>query len=477
MKKSLNTTVLLALVLVGLVAWYTLYEKRYKGKQTEKEENAKKLVTLTSDAISEVTIVRMKNPPAEGAPVENPEYETIQLVKTGTDWEVTLPVKDQADAATVTSTLNVLTSSKEERIVDENPKDLAGYGLDKPVAKITLKQDSKTEELLIGGNTPVGFSSYAKLADKPQVYKVSRSVRTQFEKEPGQYRNKALVPYKRDEVDEIELQVGKDNIVLTKGEKDAWTLARENLPADSNEVSKTLNGLVDLKAQGILSDSPSNLSEYGLTQPLVKATLRRAKDKKKFQVIIGKGTNKNKDKYYARKEDRLTVYEIVKTSVDPLERPAGIYRDMKLANFNRFNAQEIKFEKGEASFDLQKNELAWNFPADKAIQLDPGQVDAFLTKLQDSRLVRYTNQKTHPSLKEPKLVLRVIEKKDNQNVETVLLTFGTPANKEVLVKKKDLDQLVAIKEEDFLKLNAPKTAFIKEEKKAEETKDPAKKSE
>lgn len=478
MKKSFSTTFILFLVLGGLIAWYTLYEKKYKGKLTEKEENAKKLITLKSDEIQEVTIVRMKNPPTEASTSTAPaDYETIKLTKSGTDWQVVEPTKDAADSTNITSTLSVLTSSKEERIVDENPKDLAAYGLKEPVAKVTLKRDGTTEELWIGGNTPVGFSSYAKLANKPQIYKISRSVRTNFEKDANQYRNKSLIAYKREDVGEIEIQLAKENIVLKKGTGDAWVLARDGIPVDVNELGKTLNGLTDLKAVAIVSDSPSNLSEYGLTQPHLRATLQKAKEGTRFQVVIGKGAGKNKDKYFARREDRLTVYEIAKTSVDPLERPSTAYRNLKIATLNRFNAKLIKFEKGDASFELSKNDIGWQFNGDTATKIDGSQVDALLTRLQDTKLVRYLTQKSHPSLKEPKLTLHVSETKDKQEVETVLLTFGVPTNKEVIVKSKDLDLLFAIKEEDFVKLNSPKTSFVQADKKPEEPKAPEKKSE
>ena len=54
-----------------------------------------------------------------------------------------------------------------------------------------------------------------------------------------------------------------------------------------------------------------------------------------------KGTGKLKDKYFARREDRLTVYEVTKSSVEPLERPSTAYRNVKIATLNRFNAKPL----------------------------------------------------------------------------------------------------------------------------------------
>ena len=59
MRKSFNTTFILAGVLILVAAWYGFYEKKYKIQSSEKEENNKKLVRLESDQIQEMTVVRM----------------------------------------------------------------------------------------------------------------------------------------------------------------------------------------------------------------------------------------------------------------------------------------------------------------------------------------------------------------------------------------------------------------------------------
>lgn len=470
MQKSFKTTLVLAAFLVGLVVWYNVYEKKIKIQNTEKEEKTKQLLSVEENDVREITIQRMTNAPKDDAPTPagfTPTYETIKFQKNGADWAMTAPVEDAADQANVKSMLSSVLSSKQERIVDENPKDLEAFGLNKPVARIQiLKEGAKApEEVSLGANTPVGFSSYAKTSNGAPVFKVSRGLKSAVEKDALHYRNKQLVSWKRDEVIEIELDTAKENTVLKKDDKGGWTLARENLPAESNEANKTLSALVDLRAQTISSDKPTNLSGYGLSQPAVKATLAK-KDGTRFKVLVGQ----TKDKFYAKREDKPTVYEIAKTSVDPLLRPSSAYKDLSLAHFNRFDVKHIKVEKGEGSFELVKGDgegAGWNFPGESTTKIDTAEVDTFLTKLQDTKITKYLSVKDSPRLKEPKLVVRLFEKKDKEEKETLLLTFTSPQNKEVLVQRKGLDILLALKEEDFKKVNVPKTSFVQQEKKPE----------
>lgn len=480
MQKSFKTTIILGLVLVGLAVWYNVYEKKVKIRNTEKEEKSKQLLSMEESQARELTIIRMTNAPKDDAPPHEgfvAEFETVKLKKNGNDWVLLAPIEDEADQSVVTSTLSTLISTKQERVVEENPKDLNAFGLQNPVERIqVLKEGAKgPDEVLIGANTPVGFSSYAKTSATPAVFKVSRSLKTAFEKDTFQYRNKQIVPWKREDVVEMELQLHKENIVLKKDDKGQWVLARENLPAESNEAGKTLSAIVDMRATAIPSDKSSQLAEFGLQSPAVKATLSK-KEGGRFTLRIGKGTGKNKDKYFAKRDDKPFIYEIAKASAEPLERPAQQYKNMTLAQFNRFEVKRIKLEKGDASFELIKNDSGWAFPGETTTKIDTAQVDSFLTKLQDTKISKYLTLKDSPQLKNPKLVLRLFEKKDKEEQEALLLTFGDVQSKEVLVQRKGLESLFALKHEDFLKVNVPKTSFVQQEKKVEDKKETEKKS-
>lgn len=472
MRKSFNTTLILAAVFAVLMAWYILYEKRYKLEQTTKEENTKRLVSFESEQIQEVEIHRAKNPPGESEaskPMDKaPDYEIIKLKKTGSDWSLLEPVQDLADNSTVSSSLGTLTTTKQERIVEEKPADLTPFGLKYPIARVIVKKDSSTpaQEVLIGANTPVGFSSYAKLANSDAVFRVSRSLRTTFEKDSFAYRNKLVTNLQRGDIQEVELQTPKENIVLKKGEKDAWLLARENMPADTNEINKTLGAITDMRA--------SHITDTGTVQsPVVKIALTSEKEPKRTGITIWK----SKDKYFAKRDDRPTIYEIPKTTVDPLQRPGNAYRNLNLVLFNRYEVKRIKMERGDASFELTKNDIGWAFPNEPTQKVDPAQVDSLLTKLQDTKIKQFLGKKDDPRLKQPKLIVHLFEKKDKTEVETATLSFSTPDKKDVFVKRNGLDTVFTIREEDFAKINAPKQSYVQQEVKPVEKKEPEKKSE
>jgi hypothetical protein len=62
----------------------------------------------------------------------------IEMARTGSEWKVTRPVPSRSDYTAIEGFLTRLSSSNMSKLVEENPKDLAKYGLDKPAMTVTI---------------------------------------------------------------------------------------------------------------------------------------------------------------------------------------------------------------------------------------------------------------------------------------------------------------------------------------------------
>lgn len=451
----------MTVVLAVLLGWYFVYEKSLKKKQTESEEKTKQLVLLEKDQIQE--LILQKKTSGDG----KEPWDTFRLKKAGTDWNLTEPLQDQADSSAVNSMLSTLTSTKQERVVDGTPKDLDAYGLKTPFLKIAVKKDSNAaaEEIWIGSDTPVGYSTYAKTASQEPVYRISRGLKTGFDKTLKDLRNKNIVSFGRFDIAEVEIQNLKENFTLKKGDKDEWQLTRENLPASSTEVNKTLNAIVELKAKEFASESDTTLKDFGLNPPAAKISVTQQKDKTRTGIWVGKV----KDKVYAKREDKKLVYEVDKDILEKVERPSKEYRNMELANFNRFDIKRIKLERGKEILELLKEDSGWAVPTEPQIKIDENKVDGLLTKIQDTKIQQYLSGKT-VGMKDPPLTIRLFEKKDNTENEKLVFNFGKASAVQVTVERSGLQIPFAIGVEDFKRINLTKQDFVKKE-------EPAKKEE
>ena len=444
MKKNYTTTLIMAVCLVGLSAWYLIYELKFRPEGEIALEKQKQLLTFEKDQIQEITIERNK--------AGTPDYETIILKKAGNDWNLTAPLADQADPGGANGMATMVVGLKQERVVSEKPTDLAQYGLTTPYLKITLKKDGNTpaQKIQVGDNTQVGNSSYVKVGDKEAVVTTAQTVRSGFDKSVKDIRSKSVVPLQRFQIAEVEIQNSKENIVLKKDDKDSWTLLRDNAPADVAEWNKTLNAIVDLRAVDFPTEKTTDLSAYGLKSPKAKITLKKVGDQTKVGLIIGQV----RDKTFAKRDDRDTVFEVGKDIVARLDTPSWTYRDMHLAQFNRFDIKKFKVQHGKDSFELKKDGAAWSLTDDANFKVDGAKIDTFLTKLQDMKVSKFGQKDA--KISEPFLDIKLFEDKD---VEKVHLQFAKPEAKQVAGVRTGLPLGFFLKEEDFKLVDHDKKSF------------------
>ena len=486
MKRSITTTLVLTVVFVGLLVWNQIYENKIRPKQGEAEEKSKQLVTLTSDDIKELTVERMKNPPkSEGeehsestaAASANPEIETIQLKKVGSDWTIVRPLQDKADSTTVSSMVTTLTTTKQERVVDEKPKELDTFGLKTPWVKVTIGKDATTKPqvLLLGKDTPTGYSCYAKLDGNDAVYRVPKSLRANLDKDTKAVRNKDILSIPRAEVVEVEIQTPRENIVLKKDDKDNWSLARDNLPAESNEWTKTLNSILDAKATEFPSENAKDLGVYGLVKPEVKAWVKSQKAQARTGIWLGRVKGKDKEHVYVKREDNTVIFEVDKDVLTKASLPSTTYQNLRLANFARFDVKRIKLERPKNPIELLKEGTNWTLPGNPKVKIDSAKVDVLLAALQDIKVARFLPSSQKSGITQPELTVRLFEAKDKETKETekVSLKFGARKGKEIFGERSDVTSAFALKLEDFARFNLEQKALeASEDKKPEETKQP-----
>jgi hypothetical protein len=464
MKKSVNGTLILFGVFAALLGWYLIFEQKVRPERNKKSEEAKNLVQVERESLQELEIDRKK----AGNPVA---YETYRLKKSGTDWNIVAPVEDEADSSTVGTLIATLTSTQSERTVEENPKDLTPFGLKDPQVKIRARKDSSSPwtEVRIGADTAVGFNAYVQVGDKPAVHTANRNLKTTFDKDLSSLRNKKLFKVARADIDSLEVQNTKESFVLSKSEGDNWVLARTGLPADSGEVNKTLNSLIDAKAKDFADDTGKDTAKFGLARPAATLTVTHGRDKKKLTVLIGKAG----EKYYLKHSEKPAIFEIDKDLWDRALKAASDYRNLNIAKFNRFTITKIRVEHKSDPVELVKADNDWKVPGDTAFQVDGAQVDSLLTHLQDAKATDFVPIKSVANeLKSPALVIRLFEKEGDKEIEKQTFTFARRFN-QVIVTRTGLDMGMLTKPDTLVQLNVGKSSFAKkpEEKKTEKKSD------
>jgi Domain of unknown function (DUF4340) len=175
---------------------------------------------------------------------------TTALAKSGTEWTLTKPYKARADFASAEAVLTSLSSLQMQKIVENDAKDLAKYGLDKPDATITVNGGSTRASLALGKKD--GDSVYARDLSRPIVFAILATTAGELGKDTSTLRRKDMFDGRSFNTTRVELKRGGETLSFDKSKgkdgKDVWKNAGGK-EVDATKIDDMLTKLSSIRAQ------------------------------------------------------------------------------------------------------------------------------------------------------------------------------------------------------------------------------------
>jgi hypothetical protein len=206
----------------------------------------KKILKFEREKADAVTLVR--------------EGKAMTLGREGSEWKVTAPAGSRSDYSAIEGLLTRLSTANMSKLVDSEGKDLAKYGLDKPVMTITIGAGSAKTVLDVGKTE--NNETYARDASRPLVFTVDTTLQGDFTKPFDDYRKKELFELRPFYVDKLRAVLdapgGPKIYELEKvkaakpTDTDSWKVTRvggASHTANAQAMDDLLAKLVALKAE------------------------------------------------------------------------------------------------------------------------------------------------------------------------------------------------------------------------------------
>jgi hypothetical protein len=215
---------------------------------------------------------------------------SIQLARSGSEWKVVKPVEARSDYSAVEGFITRLSSANMSKLVEEQPADLAKYGLDKPLMTVTLGAGSSKTVLEVGKTE--NDQTYARDASRPMVFTVDSTLQTDLNKNFDDYRKKELFEFRPFYVAKLRAVLDSPGGAKTyefekvpaakPGEADTWKITRvggASHTADSAAMDDLLNKLVAIKADSFVIGN----TRTGLDKPAL--VVSASYDEGKFERV------------------------------------------------------------------------------------------------------------------------------------------------------------------------------------------------
>lgn len=257
---------------------------------------------------------------------------TVEPAEEAGRWRITRPVTLPADRRVVDDFLDKLRNAQVKEFPAEAPRSLEPFGLARPL-RLTVHtgqdKDRASRALLVGRHDP-GKGVYAMRPGESSVLLLPEDFWNDLPKNVGVLRNKTLVEFEQGTATRIEIESPKGAVTVAR-EDNRWVIvAPERLSADQTEVSALVGRVLELRAQGFLTDDASGIPRY-LGRPQVKVTVTTEGDRRHTVLLAPSPERRGGDpSAYAGVPDSGPVALVAAREMQELARSATDLRDRTL---------------------------------------------------------------------------------------------------------------------------------------------------
>jgi uncharacterized protein DUF4340 len=414
--RGLRSTILFVVVLAGLGAYYYFVTAKLPegGADAKKQEKV-------FDGVEPAKIDEIKVTTAAG--------DATTLKKEASGWQIVQPLTAKADEGEASSMTSALGSVEITRVIDENPANLAEYGLSNPRIEVDFKGagDKDYRKLLVGEKTPTGGGIYAKRNGEKRVFAIPAFQENTFNRTTFDLRDKVLLKFDREKVDAIDVSAAGKTLDIAKDGGD-WQIRKPvQSKADFGSIEGLIGKLQTAQMKSMVADdpSPADLKKYGLDKP--EATINLGAGSARTTLQLGaKAPDGNT--IYARDASKPAVVTVEASLLDDLKKGADDYRRKDLFEFRPFNATHVELSRNGQTIVLDRvkgqGENApdkWHRVSPNPGDVDKDKMDSLLAKLSNMRAASFVDSAAKTGADKPALVVTV---KFDEGKKEEKVTFG-----------------------------------------------------
>lgn len=340
MKLYRNAVILVVILALLFGAYWFLKDKKPAEDSTGDTAESIKLTDLTDDKISQIS-------------VENKDGVFV-LEKKDTNWTLVSPTNIKADPSKLSSISTNASSIIADKLVEENPKDLSAYGLDKPVTVTIKLKEGGEKVVLIGNQTPTKGGYYAMMKSEAKVYVIDSYTAEKLLFSRNDIRDTTLYTIESTDVDSLSLDRNGTNVFTSKKTSDSeWAMLK---PIEGNvnttAIDPMLTALAGVKVKEFVEDDAKDLSKYGLDNPAYKMSFTTTYS----SISLELGTEKTKgSEIYAKLSGSNEVFTIDDTAFTFLDKPFKeiIEVFVYIVNIDKVNKIELDMDGKKTTFGIQ----------------------------------------------------------------------------------------------------------------------------
>ena len=288
------------------------------------------------------SLVNVPDVSLDSVDIQKKDGSKVSLEHKGGKWSITAPTVFPADQDAAGSIASALAPANGDSVVEEKPGDVGKYGLTNPSLTVTIhEKGGKSEQLVFGDDIPAGSMVYLRVSGKPKVYAVASSLKTSFDKNVNDLRDKRLLTFDQNQLTRVDLISGKTTIEFGKNGQNEWAIVQPRpYRADNFQVEELVRKLseskMDLNAPA--ADAEKAQHGYAAGTPVATVKLTDSTGTQTFEA------RKSGDDYFGKSSVVNGAYKLAADLGKQLEKPLEDFRNKKIFDFGFSDPTKVEIQ-------------------------------------------------------------------------------------------------------------------------------------
>jgi hypothetical protein len=209
--------------------------------------------------------------------------------------------------------------------------------------------------------------------------------------------DKVFAGVQADKIEEVRITSAGGDATTVKKDNGTWQVLQPvAAKADESEVSGITSALATTDIVRVIDENPSNLNDYGLSNPRIEVDFKVAGDKDYRKLFIGEKSPTGAD-LFAKRNDEKKVFLIPAFQETTFNKDTFALRDKVVLKFDRDKVDGVEIDAAGKSLVMAKDGAEWKIRKPLETRADYGSVEGLIGRVQTVQMKSIAADQADPA--------------------------------------------------------------------------------
>jgi Domain of unknown function (DUF4340) len=217
------------------------------------------------------------------------------------------------------------------------------------------------------------------------------------ETDTGPKKEKVFAALEPDKIEELKVLSAAGDATTVKKQGGAWQVTQPiAAPAADSEVSGITSALGQIEITRVIDENPTNLNDYGLSNPRIEIDFKASGDKDYRKLLVGEKSPTGGD-LFARRNDDKKVFLIPAFQETTFNKTTFDLREKSVLKFDREKVDGLDVDAGGKQLVIAKDGGDWKITKPLQTRADFGSVEGLVGRLQTAQMKSIASDNATPA--------------------------------------------------------------------------------